>query len=72
MPRSVPTIVVLAAALLVPLAASAQENSIMQSFHPEKYPSTATEAGKQTEPDRAQDTSASRVPEKAEPSKADK
>lgn len=57
----------LASALLAPLAGHAQENSIMQSFHPEKYPAPKTEAGKQTEPDRASSAESKPAAEQAEP-----
>ena len=40
----------LAALVLAPLAARAQENSIMQSFHPEKVPAKDTAAAKDTPP----------------------
>lgn len=58
MRRPITKTLVLAVALLAPLAAGAQENSIMQSFHPEKYPAPKTEAGKQTEPDRPKNVEA--------------
>lgn len=70
MPCHLSTSAVFAAAMLAPLAAAAQENSIMQSFHPEKYPAAATEPGKQTEPDHAKDAAAAAAPEKTERAKS--